>query len=112
MTIAGQAATVVEATATGSGAGISTGTSRLAYIVSLPGGGTMTIQTTGQAGDATFVENSNVTTLMAATLKDSGVLSGESANRQRTAAGETRRPFRQPGRSRRLRAAPRRPRRG
>ena len=69
VTISGQAATVVEATATGSGAGIPTGTSRLAYIVSLPSGGTMTIQTTGQAGDAIFVENSNVATLMAATLK-------------------------------------------
>ena len=29
----------------------------------------MTIQAVGQAGDATFTENSNVATLMAATLK-------------------------------------------
>jgi heat shock protein HslJ len=71
-TIGGQPATVVEATATADTAGIPIGTARLAYVIELPGGGTMTIQTTGTAGDAAFATNSTVASLMAATLEVAG----------------------------------------
>jgi heat shock protein HslJ len=67
VTISGLPATFVEAVALSDDAGLAVGTSRFAYLIDLGSAGTVTIATTGTAGDAAYVANSTVATLMAAT---------------------------------------------
>jgi heat shock protein HslJ len=59
-------ATFVEAVAIADSAGVAIGTSSFAYIVDYGDAGTLTIRTTGTAGDADYVANTAVATLMAA----------------------------------------------
>ena len=59
-------ATFVEAVAIADSAGVAIGTSSYAYIVDYGDAGTLTIRTTGTAGDADYVESSAAATLMAA----------------------------------------------
>jgi hypothetical protein len=66
VTVGGLAATLVEAVATAETAGVAVGTSSFAYIVDYGSAGTLTIRTTGTAGDPDYVSNTAVATLMAA----------------------------------------------
>jgi heat shock protein HslJ len=59
-------ATFVEAVAIADSAGVAIGTSSYAYIVDYGDAGTLTIRTTGTAGNADYVESSAAATLMAA----------------------------------------------
>ena len=59
-------ATFVEAVAIADSAGVAIGMSSYAYIVDYGDAGTLTIRTTGTAGDADYVESSAAATLMAA----------------------------------------------
>ena len=59
-------ATLVEAVAIADSAGVAIGTSSYAYIVDYGDAGTLTIRTTGTAGDADYVASSAAATLMAA----------------------------------------------
>lgn len=59
-------ATLVEAVAIADSAAVAIGTSSYAYIVDYGDAGTLTIRTTGTAGDADYVASSAAATLMAA----------------------------------------------
>ena len=59
-------ATFVEAVAIADSAGVAIGTSSYAYIVDYGDAGTLTIRTTGTAGDADYVASTAAATLMAA----------------------------------------------
>ncbi len=59
-------ATLVEAVAIADSAGVAIGTSSYAYIVDYGDAGTLTIRTTGTAGDADYVASTAAATLMAA----------------------------------------------
>jgi hypothetical protein len=56
----------VDATATSADAGIPVGTSRFAYLIDFGAAGTLTLATTGTAGDQAFIANAAVVSLMAA----------------------------------------------
>ena len=66
MTVSGLPATLVEAVALKDTGGITAGTSSFAYIIDYGAAGTVAIRTTGTAGDAAYVTNTSVATLMAA----------------------------------------------
>jgi hypothetical protein len=67
ITIADHRAEVVEATALVDAPGITTGQTRLAYLIELDDANTMTIQTVGDATSDAYATNGTVTTLIAAT---------------------------------------------
>jgi len=63
-TVSGLEATLVEATSTAATSGTPVGTTLYSYIVDY-GDGTLTIQTSGAAGDAAYAANTEVADLMA-----------------------------------------------
>ena len=65
MSVSGLPATLVEATSTAEASGLPVGTSSYAYIIDYAAGGTVSIATTGTAGDAPYVTNTSVVDLMA-----------------------------------------------
>lgn len=64
-TVSGLEATLVEATSTAAESGTPVGTTLYSYIIDYGDGGTVTIQTSGTAGDATYQANTQVADLMA-----------------------------------------------
>jgi hypothetical protein len=62
--LSGRNATLVEAKATGSSAGIPAGSSRLAYIIDMGSAGTLTMSTVGTAGDQEYTANAAILTIM------------------------------------------------
>jgi hypothetical protein len=69
LTLSGQPATVVAATATADSAGIPTGTARYAYIVNVGSSGTVTMWTQGTPGDGAFADNTTILSLMVSQTK-------------------------------------------
>jgi heat shock protein HslJ len=65
LTLDGLTATRIEATATTDAAGIPVGSSRFAYLVDVGSAGTVTLWTTGTAGDENFDDVSGIVSLMA-----------------------------------------------
>ena len=65
VTVSGLPATLVEATSTAEASGLPVGTSRYAYIIDYGVGGTVSIVTTGTAGDAAYTTNTSVVDLIA-----------------------------------------------
>ena len=63
-TVSGLQATLVEATSTSADSGTPVGTTLYSYIIDY-GDGTLTIQTSGTAGDAAYAANTQVADLMA-----------------------------------------------
>jgi heat shock protein HslJ len=64
LSIDGLSATMVEAEATTDASGLAPGTSRLAYIIDYGATGTITLFTTGQAGDESYAAHAAIATLM------------------------------------------------
>jgi hypothetical protein len=64
-TVSGLDATLVEATSTAAESGTPVGTTLYSYIIDYGAGGTVTIQTSGTPGDATYQANTQVADLMA-----------------------------------------------
>lgn len=64
-TVSGLQATLVEATSTAPESGTPVGTTLYSYIIDYGGRGTVTIQTSGTAGDAAYAANTEVADLMA-----------------------------------------------
>ena len=64
-TVSGLDATLVEATSTAAESGTPVGTTLYSYIIDYGDAGTVTIQTSGTAGDATYQANTQVADLMA-----------------------------------------------
>jgi heat shock protein HslJ len=64
LSIDGLSATMVEAEATTDASGLAPGTSRLAYIIDYGATGTVTLFTTGQAGDESYAAHAAIATLM------------------------------------------------
>jgi len=64
-TVSGLQATLVEATSTAAESGTPVGTTLYSYIVDYGDGGTLTIQTSGAAGDAVYAANTATADLMA-----------------------------------------------
>ncbi len=64
-TVSGLQATLVEATSTTADSGTPVGTTLYSYIIDYGAGGTMTIQTSGTAGEAAYAASTQVADLMA-----------------------------------------------
>ncbi len=67
-TVSGLQATLVEATSTAAESGTPVGTTLYSYIIDYGDGGTLTIQTSGTAGDAAYDGQTQVADLMAQRL--------------------------------------------
>ena len=65
MTVSGLQATLVEATSTTAESGTPVGTTLYQYIIDYGAGGTLSIQTSGTAGDAAYPANTQVADQMA-----------------------------------------------
>jgi hypothetical protein len=65
ITLDGLPATVVDGVATADGAGVPSGTSRFAYFIDVGSNGTVSVFTTGTAGDAAYESQAGLVTLMA-----------------------------------------------
>ena len=65
VTVSGLQATLVEATSTAAESGTPVGTTLYSYIIDYGAGGTLSIQTSGTKGDATYESNTQVADLMA-----------------------------------------------
>ena len=64
-TVSGLDATLVEATSTAAESGTPVGTTLYSYIIDYGDAGTLTIQTSGTAGDAAYTTKTDVADLMA-----------------------------------------------